>query len=198
MHSGRGVRALGHCLADGTIIVVKNCSVEVEEESVDSGLNRSSSDGDLRCAVGGPLDRDHAAGRLAHADDGHTGSTIGSTTGHEPLPVSPEGDACSWGEFSDCSRFNLSGCSGYDSQDESCGSSSLASGSSQSACRSPLPGEQSKAEWLRAKEKQHAAGTCKPCLYFNTRVGCTQGLQCSFCHLSHERKLGGGNEGGDP
>merc|ERR1719375_2076 len=28
----------------------------------------------------------------------------------------------------------------------------------------------------------HTAGTCKPCVFLHTK-GCTNGVQCSFCHL---------------
>ncbi|CAK0878286.1 unnamed protein product [Prorocentrum cordatum] len=202
MHRDRGDPCAYHEIR----LVVKNCSVEVEEQGVDSRLRRSRSDGNLRGATAGPLEHDGSAGRPAHTDDGHTGSV-----GHQPLehndsagglahtvgghsgsaagsaadlqesPVSPQGSSCSWGELSCCSQYNLSGCSGHDSQDESCESTTSAP-----AYRSPWTGEECEAEWLRGKEEQHGAGTCKPCLYFKTRVGCTKGLQCSFCHLPHE------------
>jgi hypothetical protein len=34
----------------------------------------------------------------------------------------------------------------------------------------------------------HEKGTCKPCLFVNTSVGCQNGAACDFCHLSHKRK----------
>ncbi|CAE8667913.1 unnamed protein product [Polarella glacialis] len=34
---------------------------------------------------------------------------------------------------------------------------------------------------------EHEAGTCRPCLYFVSKVGCTRGASCSFCHL-HPKK----------
>jgi len=33
----------------------------------------------------------------------------------------------------------------------------------------------------------HEAGTCKPCLYINTRDGCFNGRRCKFCHAEHKR-----------
>lgn len=35
---------------------------------------------------------------------------------------------------------------------------------------------------------QHYAGTCRPCLYMNTQVGCRNGADCNFCHVPHKRK----------
>lgn len=34
----------------------------------------------------------------------------------------------------------------------------------------------------------HDEGTCKPCLFVNTIVGCQNGVGCEFCHLFHRRK----------
>ncbi|CAK0826598.1 unnamed protein product [Prorocentrum cordatum] len=34
-------------------------------------------------------------------------------------------------------------------------------------------------------EAQHAAGTCKPCLFLRTEAGCALGRACRFCHLPH-------------
>jgi len=34
----------------------------------------------------------------------------------------------------------------------------------------------------------HETGTCKPCLFVHTRIGCQNGVECDFCHLSHRRK----------
>mmetsp|Transcript_19540 Transcript_19540/g.39451 ORF Transcript_19540/g.39451 Transcript_19540/m.39451 type:complete len:266 (+) Transcript_19540:86-883(+) len=34
----------------------------------------------------------------------------------------------------------------------------------------------------------HEAGRCKPCMFVNTIVGCTNGSACDFCHLRHQRK----------
>jgi len=34
----------------------------------------------------------------------------------------------------------------------------------------------------------HNAGRCKPCKYFNSKVGCGSGRACRFCHLSHRRR----------
>lgn len=33
---------------------------------------------------------------------------------------------------------------------------------------------------------QHQNGTCSPCTYFRSQVGCCLGLSCSFCHEHHE------------
>lgn len=33
----------------------------------------------------------------------------------------------------------------------------------------------------------HASGACRPCLYFNSPVGCSIGHRCRFCHLSHPK-----------
>jgi len=35
---------------------------------------------------------------------------------------------------------------------------------------------------------KHASGSCKPCLYFRTKVGCNSGAKCTFCHIEHEAK----------
>jgi len=37
--------------------------------------------------------------------------------------------------------------------------------------------------------KRHAAGNCRPCHYVNTKIGCTNGADCPFCHLDHPRRL---------
>eukprot|EP00747_Dinoflagellata_sp_TGD_P063355 gnl/TRDRNA2_/TRDRNA2_153405_c0_seq5.p1 gnl/TRDRNA2_/TRDRNA2_153405_c0~~gnl/TRDRNA2_/TRDRNA2_153405_c0_seq5.p1 ORF type:complete len:335 (+),score=43.78 gnl/TRDRNA2_/TRDRNA2_153405_c0_seq5:93-1097(+) len=34
----------------------------------------------------------------------------------------------------------------------------------------------------------HASGMCKPCLFIASKVGCTNGIVCSFCHFPHKRK----------
>jgi len=33
--------------------------------------------------------------------------------------------------------------------------------------------------------EQHEKGTCRPCLYFSSRVGCLLGANCRFCHYPH-------------
>ncbi|CAK0858356.1 unnamed protein product, partial [Prorocentrum cordatum] len=35
---------------------------------------------------------------------------------------------------------------------------------------------------------KHAEGTCKPCAFFSTQVGCQKGIRCDFCHILHRRK----------
>lgn len=34
----------------------------------------------------------------------------------------------------------------------------------------------------------HEEGSCKPCLFFQTKVGCNKGVECTFCHIQHKRK----------
>jgi len=34
----------------------------------------------------------------------------------------------------------------------------------------------------------HENGTCKPCLFVRTDVGCQSGEACKFCHLQHRRR----------
>jgi len=34
----------------------------------------------------------------------------------------------------------------------------------------------------------HGGGSCRPCLFQNTKVGCHNGILCDFCHLPHNRK----------
>ncbi|CAK0905979.1 unnamed protein product, partial [Prorocentrum cordatum] len=38
------------------------------------------------------------------------------------------------------------------------------------------------------KEQRHAAGVCRPCVYFRTGSGCSNGSGCGFCHLPHAAK----------
>lgn len=33
----------------------------------------------------------------------------------------------------------------------------------------------------------HEAGTCKPCLFMHTKIGCQNGETCEFCHFRHKR-----------
>jgi len=35
--------------------------------------------------------------------------------------------------------------------------------------------------------QSHAAGTCKPCLYYSSGL-CHKGVTCTFCHQPHDRK----------
>jgi hypothetical protein len=35
---------------------------------------------------------------------------------------------------------------------------------------------------------KHADGSCKPCAFFYTQVGCQKNIQCEFCHIQHHRK----------
>ena len=31
----------------------------------------------------------------------------------------------------------------------------------------------------------HENGTCDPCIFFSTRIGCSRGSLCRYCHLEH-------------
>eukprot|EP00747_Dinoflagellata_sp_TGD_P215464 gnl/TRDRNA2_/TRDRNA2_88148_c1_seq1.p1 gnl/TRDRNA2_/TRDRNA2_88148_c1~~gnl/TRDRNA2_/TRDRNA2_88148_c1_seq1.p1 ORF type:complete len:174 (+),score=27.24 gnl/TRDRNA2_/TRDRNA2_88148_c1_seq1:2-523(+) len=43
--------------------------------------------------------------------------------------------------------------------------------------------------YMRSKGSvTHDAGECKPCLWLTSKVGCFQGAECNFCHLSHPKK----------
>lgn len=35
---------------------------------------------------------------------------------------------------------------------------------------------------------KHAGGSCKPCTFFYTRVGCEKHIRCQFCHIPHRSK----------
>jgi len=37
--------------------------------------------------------------------------------------------------------------------------------------------------------KRNAASNCRPCHYVNTKAGCTNGADCTFCHLDHPKRL---------
>lgn len=34
----------------------------------------------------------------------------------------------------------------------------------------------------------HGSGTCRPCLYVTSAIGCLKGSACQFCHVPHPRK----------
>lgn len=36
--------------------------------------------------------------------------------------------------------------------------------------------------------QDHDKGTCKPCLFVKSPIGCKNGTDCEFCHLAHKRK----------
>lgn len=38
--------------------------------------------------------------------------------------------------------------------------------------------------WSRGSA-EHVFGTCKACHYIHTKEGCSNGLECKFCHLPH-------------
>jgi hypothetical protein len=35
---------------------------------------------------------------------------------------------------------------------------------------------------------KHVEGSCKPCAFVYTRVGCKKNIRCEFCHILHRRK----------
>mmetsp|Transcript_21005 Transcript_21005/g.56008 ORF Transcript_21005/g.56008 Transcript_21005/m.56008 type:complete len:204 (-) Transcript_21005:117-728(-) len=40
------------------------------------------------------------------------------------------------------------------------------------------------------ENRAHSSGTCRPCPFFATTVGCLGGAQCGFCHLDHGVSMG--------
>jgi len=34
---------------------------------------------------------------------------------------------------------------------------------------------------------KHEAGLCKPCVFFPSEIGCSNGITCLFCHITHAR-----------
>mmetsp|Transcript_87932 Transcript_87932/g.283929 ORF Transcript_87932/g.283929 Transcript_87932/m.283929 type:complete len:110 (+) Transcript_87932:593-922(+) len=34
---------------------------------------------------------------------------------------------------------------------------------------------------------KHEAGLCKPCVFFPSVIGCSNGITCLFCHITHAR-----------
>ncbi|CAK0821066.1 unnamed protein product [Prorocentrum cordatum] len=166
MRSACDVRPQGVCQADGTMLVVKNCSLEAVNDM--SGLRRSKSEGDVRLsAVGCPA---RASGRISHA------------RGHEPLSalVSVAADGRRSGVvFSDSGQYRNSGCS------------DLVSCSSHSASRGPGRGQERElvghqdAGRVDGKEEKHAAGICVQCRDQASKEGCASGRGCQCCHLPH-------------
>lgn len=47
--------------------------------------------------------------------------------------------------------------------------------------------QEGKAEWSVGSEL-HGSGSCRPCLYITSKMGCVSGPRCGFCHQAHERK----------
>ncbi|CAK0847993.1 unnamed protein product [Prorocentrum cordatum] len=193
MRSGRCSSMQGTRPADGTRLVVDDRSLRLV--GLQPELGCSNSDGSLGSAAGGrlalvgaPQDaRGSAAGRLPRVDDDQVGSAGESDTSHgshSEYAPSSSGSHCSLSELSD-SRWGVSDWSEHES------SGSSASGSSHSENHSPRRVEESEvveqqdAEWLMDNEAQHAAGTCKPCLYLRTEAGCAAGRACRYCHLPH-------------
>eukprot|EP00438_Fugacium_kawagutii_P009889 Skav200533 [mRNA] locus=scaffold3153:42784:43995:- [translate_table: standard] len=48
----------------------------------------------------------------------------------------------------------------------------------------PMQQEDKQEDKQAAKAKQHANGTCKPCVFFASNAGCTRST-CNYCHLTH-------------
>ncbi|CAK0911858.1 unnamed protein product [Prorocentrum cordatum] len=195
--------------ADGTRLVLKNGFLEVVD--FEPGLRRSKSESSIRSSCRSscngslaPVDaaKDSAAGRPPTcADDGQVWSATASVHSHESFSEhhSVTSDSNShyppWGELDDGSQCKSSGYGFSDgSQYESSGFSSHASVSSHSESYNLRRVEESEdlepqdAELLKANEAQHAAGTCKPCLYHRTKAGCANGRACMFCHQPHATK----------
>ena len=40
-------------------------------------------------------------------------------------------------------------------------------------------------EEMEDAPKEHADGTCEPCLFFTCKRGCANGRLCAYCHLQH-------------
>lgn len=52
-----------------------------------------------------------------------------------------------------------------------------------------IKGERQEVEAAQvAMAELHAAGNCRPCLYYNSKKGCMNGGECRFCHLAHRTK----------
>eukprot|EP00928_Gymnodinium_smaydae_P042163 TRINITY_DN28431_c0_g1_i1.p1 TRINITY_DN28431_c0_g1~~TRINITY_DN28431_c0_g1_i1.p1 ORF type:complete len:227 (+),score=38.52 TRINITY_DN28431_c0_g1_i1:55-735(+) len=49
-------------------------------------------------------------------------------------------------------------------------------------------GESSPAELPSVGSATHEMGTCKPCLYAHSDVGCKKGASCRYCHIRHAKK----------
>eukprot|EP00929_Paragymnodinium_shiwhaense_P114767 TRINITY_DN83279_c0_g1_i1.p1 TRINITY_DN83279_c0_g1~~TRINITY_DN83279_c0_g1_i1.p1 ORF type:complete len:269 (-),score=64.93 TRINITY_DN83279_c0_g1_i1:380-1186(-) len=64
------------------------------------------------------------------------------------------------------------------------------SGFDAASCADTSPAQQSEpasVDWSLGSDK-HASGTCRPCLYYRTPVGCNTGANCLFCHQEHSIK----------
>ncbi|CAK0799774.1 unnamed protein product [Prorocentrum cordatum] len=196
MHSGRDNGMQCTCQADGTRLVVNARLLKLV--GVGPGLGRSNSDGNLGSAAGGCLPRldpsqsarDSAPGRPARVHDDQAGSSSGSDTTHgsfsEDIP-SASGSYCSLSDLSGSMRW-FSDCSENESSGGSASISSHSENHSPRCAEESEVDEQQVAEWLKANEAQHAAGTCKPCLFNGTEAGCAMGRACRFCHLPHAAK----------
>lgn len=42
---------------------------------------------------------------------------------------------------------------------------------------------------ISAGSANHEFGTCKPCAFIRTNVGCLNGVDCEFCHFRHSRRI---------
>jgi len=41
--------------------------------------------------------------------------------------------------------------------------------------------------WSKGSDAHHS-GQCRPCHYLQTKLGCMNGVNCEYCHLSHAKK----------
>ncbi|CAK0853614.1 unnamed protein product [Prorocentrum cordatum] len=93
MHIGRGAKQQGPCQANGTMLVVKNCFLEVVD--IDRGVSRSKSDSHLpvraRADAAREARNDGSAGACAKADDGRVGSATGHPSRRPPRAATAPG-----------------------------------------------------------------------------------------------------------
>lgn len=63
----------------------------------------------------------------------------------------------------------------------------LENGGLPSSAKDAKDGEDEDANYARSPEA-HEKGECRPCHYVNSKFGCTNGDNCSFCHLDHQKR----------
>jgi len=44
--------------------------------------------------------------------------------------------------------------------------------------------------WPSVGSELHPTGSCRPCLFSHTAIGCSNGSACDYCHLNHRRQRG--------
>mmetsp|Transcript_77249 Transcript_77249/g.151532 ORF Transcript_77249/g.151532 Transcript_77249/m.151532 type:complete len:289 (+) Transcript_77249:90-956(+) len=94
---------------------------------------------------------------------------------------------------SSCSRESAAGV--HTSQnhlvfpDDSTSDVSIDGRSATNSTEEPLAHGSGKARgtWPSVGSELHSSGTCKPCLFKHTAIGCSKGAACEFCHLGHRR-----------